>query len=102
MSIQKQFLKSRRECKVKFRLPKDQVRNGSAVHLVGDFNNWNPSATPMDQLKSGDYCTVLYLDPDQTYQFRYLVDGDEWITDVEADRVVPAPYPDAQNSVIVT
>ncbi len=102
MSIQKQFLKSRPECKVRFRVSKDQVNDASNVHLVGDFNDWDTSATPMDQLKSGDFCAVLYLEPDQSYQFRYLVDGNEWITDIEADRLVPTPYPDVQNSVIVT
>jgi 1,4-alpha-glucan branching enzyme len=102
MSIEKQFLKSRGEYKVKFRVDKRQARDANAVYLVGDFNDWNTSATPMDQLKSGDYCAVLYLDPDQTYQFRYLVDGKEWLTDVEADLLTPSPYADAQNSVIVT
>ena len=102
MSIQKQFLKSRGECKVKFRVPKEQVRDAAAVHLVGDFNGWDTAATPMDELKSGDFCTVLYLDPDQAYQFRYLVNSTKWLTDEEADRLVPSPYPDVQNSVVVT
>jgi 1,4-alpha-glucan branching enzyme len=102
MSIEKQFLKSRGECKVKFRVPREHVRGATAVHLVGDFNGWNLAATPMDELKSGDFCTVLYLEPDQAYQFRYLVDSTEWLTDEEADHLVPAPYPDAQNSVVVT
>lgn len=102
MSIQKQFLKSRPECKVKFRVPKERADGAERVSLVGDFNNWDASATPMDELKSGDYTAVLYLDPDQTYEFRYLVDGAHWINDEDAEQLVTTPYPDAQNSVVTT
>ena len=102
MSIQKQLLKSRPACKVKFRVPKDRADGAERVSLVGDFNNWDAAATPMDQLKNGDYTAVLYLDPDQSYEFRYLVDGIQWINDEEADHFAPTPYPDVHNSVILT
>lgn len=102
MSVQKQHLKSRPECKVKFRVPKSQIENAHSVHLVGDFNDWDPSATPMDQLKSGDFTTILYLSPGQEYEFRYLVNGDTWINDQESDSLSPTPYPGVQNSVVAT
>lgn len=102
MSIKKEFLKSRPECKVTFRLTKDELDNPETVHLVGDFNNWDTTTTPMDSLASGDFKTTLYLDLDKEYEFRYLINGEHWMNDEEADKKVSTPYPDVQNSVIVT
>ncbi len=102
MAIKKQFLKSRPECKVKFRVSKEQAADAESMHLVGDFNDWDTEATPMDQLKSGDFTVTLYLAPDQAYQFRYLVDGETWLNEQQADQLAPTPYPDVQNSVILT
>ena len=102
MTITKQFLKSRPECKVKFRVPKEQAGDAESIHLVGDFNDWDTEATPMDQLKSGDFTTTLYLEPNQACQFRYLVDDEQWLNDQEADQLAPTPYPGVQNSVILT
>jgi 1,4-alpha-glucan branching enzyme len=102
MTIKKQFLKSRPECKVQFRLSSDLAVDAERVYLVGDFNGWDTEATPLDRLKSGDFTTTLYLDLDRAHQFRYLVDGECWLNDQEADRLAPTPYPGVQNSVIVT
>ncbi|MGC9468317.1 MAG: isoamylase early set domain-containing protein [Anaerolineae bacterium] len=102
MTIKKQFLKSRPECKVKFRVTKDRAGGAQNVHLVGDFNDWDTEATPMKALKSGDFTTTLGLDLDQEYEFRYLLDGKRWLNDQTADKLVPTPYPNVQNSVIVT
>ncbi len=102
MSIKKQFLKSRPECKVKFRVTKDRAAGAEAVHLVGDFNDWDTSATPMRALKSGDFTASLDLDLDQAYAFRYLVDGETWLNDEDADRSEETPFPGVTNSVVVT
>ncbi|MCI6365047.1 MAG: glycoside hydrolase, partial [Spirochaetia bacterium] len=36
------------------------------------------------------------------YQFRYLLDGYKWENDWNADKYIPAPYSNADNSVVVT
>jgi len=102
MSVKKQFLKSKPQCKVKFRLSRGEIGSADAVSLVGSFNDWNHAATPMSELKSGDFTATLYLDLDQTYEFRYLIDDAVWVSDVNADGLVPAPYPEAHNSVVNT
>jgi hypothetical protein len=43
----------------------------------------------------------LNLEIGREYQFRYLVDDKEWENDMEADKFVPTPYGDSENSVIV-
>lgn len=101
MSIKKQFLKSKPLCKVTFDLPKETVGKAKSVSLVGDFNRWHKSATPMKKLKDGGFRTTVDLDVGQEYQFRYLIDKKVWENDGEADKLVPTIYPDAENSVIV-
>ena len=102
MSIKKQFLKSRSDCKVTFRVPREHVEGAESVQLVGDFNDWDATATPMDRLKSGEFTATLYLDLGKEVEFRYLVDGTTWLNDDMADRQAPTPYPNVTNSVIDT
>ena len=102
MSINKQFLKSRPECKVKFRVSNEKAGDAQSITLVGDFNDWDPTATPMDRLKSGDFTATLYLDLDRNYEFRYLADGETWMNDSQADGAVATEFPGEMNSVIDT
>ena len=44
----------------------------------------------------------IELDVNQEYQFRYLLDGYKWENDWKADKYIPAPYSNADNSVVVT
>src|SRR5215213_9569392 len=97
--LKKQFPKTKAGCKVEFSLS-DAVQ-GETVFLVGDFNEWNESATVMKREANGSFTVTLELDKDCEYQFRYLVNGTEWHNDVEADKFVPNPY-DGDNSVVVT
>ncbi|MEZ4829550.1 MAG: isoamylase early set domain-containing protein [Bacteroidia bacterium] len=101
MSITKKFLKSKSVCKVTFRLPKEAVANADSVSVVGEFNEWNPSAAPMKASKSGEFSTTLELEQGTEYQFRYLINGKDWTNDNEADNLSLHLYGDAQNSVIV-
>ena len=104
MSIKKQFLKTRPVCKVTFRVEKDQAEalDAESIHLVGDFNDWDETATPMKHLKKGDFKAILDLPIDGQYEFRYLVNGETWVNEDEADKLVATEYPEAENSVIIT
>ena len=58
---------------------------------MGEFNDWNPAATPMKYSKKKKAFTVtLDLEPGRQYQFRYVVDGDHWCNDWDADAYVPS------------
>jgi 1,4-alpha-glucan branching enzyme len=98
--FKKRFLKSG-EVKVEFVLPDALAAKADSAYLVGDFNNWDESATPMAKLKSGTYKVTLNLEPDREYQFRYLLNGNQWHNDWDADRYVPNPF-SGDNSVIST
>jgi len=100
MSIRKQFLKTRPVCKVTFKVPKNMGENADFAHLVGDFNDWSTSATPMKKLKTGRFTLTLDLAAHQSYQFRYLLGGADWGNDPDADDQVPTPFEGSYNSVI--
>jgi 1,4-alpha-glucan branching enzyme len=95
--LKKQYLKSRPVCKVTFSLPADTGADSAA--LVGDFNAWDSSATPMQVLKDGRFKVSLELDTDQQYQFRYLLDDSQWLNESEADGYASNPY-FSENSVL--
>lgn len=97
--IKKRVLKSKAVTKVTFVLPED-IR-AETCHLVGDFNDWDETATPMTRRKNGRFTVTLDLETGQEYQFRYLVDGAEWHNDWNADQYVPNPFT-GDNSVVVT
>ena len=100
MSIRKQFLKSRPVCKVTFKIPETVGNGAKTAHLVGEFNEWSTSATPMKRLKNGAFSTTVELTPNRSYQFRYLLGPSRWENDPEADAYLPTPFGDSRNSVI--
>ena len=101
MSIKKQYLKSKPECKVTFTLPKDMSRSAGSVYLVGEFNDWDANSHPMKLHKDGSFNLTINLEKGREYQFRYLIDGSTWENDDCADKYVRNPYGDSENSVVV-
>ena len=95
--LNKRFLKNK--CKVTFTLPKEI--SAESAFLVGSFNGWSKTATPLKQLKSGVWKVAVNLDKDREYQFRYFINGAEWHNDWEADAYVPNNV-DGDNSVVKT
>ena len=99
MSIEKKFLKAKPVCKVKFSLEGEQYQNASSVLLVGDFNNWKIGETPMKKAKTGSWSVSCDLETGREYQFRYLIDGNNWENDPQADSYVPSGL-GSENSVL--
>jgi 1,4-alpha-glucan branching enzyme len=100
MSIRKQFLKSQPVCKVTFHIPHTIGNSAGQAHVVGDFNNWSISATPMKRLKTGAFSATVELEKGRSYQFRYLLGQSHWENDPDADGYLATPFEDSQNSVI--
>lgn len=74
---------------VEFRLP--HATGAEEVCLVGEFNDWSTTAQPME--RDGDaFVTTVPLAPGRAYRFRYLLDGERWENDWEADAYVPNEY----------
>lgn len=68
------------------------------VYLVGDFNNWSPSADPMKDENGDGNWKLFYPLPPGVYQYKFVVDG-KWISDARN----PLSEPDGfgkRNSVV--
>ena len=100
MAIKKRYLKNG-TCKVTFDLPREITESARKVTVVGEFNNWDPSATPMRRQKDKVYKVTMNLEPGREYQFRYLIDEKKWVNDWKADKYVPSPVGNCENSVLV-
>ncbi|MGS2720200.1 isoamylase early set domain-containing protein [Paraglaciecola aestuariivivens] len=100
MSFKKQYLKSKPICKVTFKLSKEEAQAANTVRLVGDFNDWDKTASPMKKLKNGSFTTTVNLSKDKAYQFRYLLDDKEWENDWQADGYIPSPVSLEDNSLL--
>ena len=81
----KTMLKDGSKAKVTFEL---KVEAGG-VSLAGDFNGWDEHGTTLVRRKDGRFSTTLTLPTGQAYRYRYLVDGDQWENDGDADRYEP-------------
>ncbi len=96
MSITKQYLKSKPVCKVTFTVPAEEAKK---VAVVGDFNNWSPKESALKKLKNGTFKGTFELPKEQTYEFKYLVDGN-FVNEPEADRFQWNDYAGAENAVL--
>lgn len=94
--LKKRFFKSVDQCEVTFRVEPEQAES---VALVIESNGWKP--IQMEQLKSGPFKTTLRLPVERRLQFRYLVDGDTWQNDIEADAYEPNEFGES-NSIVET
>ena len=72
-----------------FRLPASV--GAERVWLVGELNDWSRTAHPMR--REGEWFSVtLGLEPGRSYRYRYLLDGERWENDWEADEYVPNEF----------
>jgi RNA polymerase sigma-70 factor, ECF subfamily len=54
--------------------------SAKSVALIGDFNRWDPSATPLTRSAAGIWGRTLRLTAGR-HEYAYLVDGKRWVTD---------------------
>ncbi|WP_458627727.1 isoamylase early set domain-containing protein [Winogradskyella sp. PC D3.3] len=98
MAIKKQYLKSKPVCKVTFSVPAEDAQS---VAVVGSFNAWNTkNATELKKLKNGTFKGTVDLARDNSYEFRYLVDGKSYINDEQADGYAYNEFAGDKNCVI--
>lgn len=97
--IKKQFLKSKPVCKATFTFPAEAAPEAKTIEILGDFNNWK-DGVKMTKQKNGIFKATVELETGKEYQFRYLIDGETWENDWEADKYVSTPY-GADNSVVI-
>jgi 1,4-alpha-glucan branching enzyme len=76
--------------------------DANSVAVVGDFNSWDANdGLQMHKNKEGHWEATITLEAEREFQYRYLIDGNDWLNDEEADKFEAHPY-GGQNSVVVT
>ncbi len=93
----KNYSKSGTICRVTFKYTHSE--NADNAVLVGDFNSWSFQKSPMKKLKDGSFSVTISLQAGNSYQFRYVLDGDIWENDAEADSYIPNRYGE-DNSIV--
>lgn len=81
--LKKHYSKTGRYCRVTFKLPSELAAESATV--CGEFNDWDPASTPMKRLKDDSFSVTLSLPTGRDYRFRYLLDGERWENDWNAD-----------------
>jgi len=74
--------------------------DAARVSLVGDFNNWDPRATPLRQETGGVWSIVVPLAPGR-HVYSFVVDGTEWVPDSAAARAPDSEFGGANSVVLV-
>lgn len=69
-----------RKVAVLLQLTNEEAHNANEVALVGEFNNWNKKSHIMKKTITGFEITIE-LSKGNTYQFKYVLDGQTWIND---------------------
>ena len=65
--------------RVTFALPAGQPPG--AVSVVGDFNDWDPFAHPLQRRSNGTRSAAVTVPAGATLRFRYLAEGGVWFDD---------------------
>ena len=71
------------------------------ICLVGDFNDWHRTSHLFCRDREGNWTITIDLNLGRAYQFRYLIDGETWRNDGQADAYVHNLY-GTDNFVVVT
>lgn len=94
--LKKTFTPKRTICKVTFSIPAEWADND--VKLVGDFNDWDKESDSLEK-KNNKWEVTMRLKPENTYRFKYLIDGENWENDDAADSYVPNDF-GSEDSVV--
>lgn len=86
--IQKTYLKTKNQCKVKFTTKIEDAQRVEVVGLSGDWDN--PIALTKKQ--GGTFSGEVSLPKNSTHEFKYLVNGSEWRNEPDADGEAPNEY----------
>lgn len=97
--IHKKPSKHQGRVSVTFVLPAERVQG--SVSVVGDFNNWDPSAHPLKRKSNKTSSATVLLEAGQRHVFRYVCGDGSWTNEDDADAFEPNGFGDV-NCVLMT
>ena len=63
------------------------AHDAARVHVVGDFNAWDPEATPLRATAGGDVWVATVRLPPGRHEYAFVIDGTRWTLDPGAPAV---------------
>ena len=96
--LKKRFFKTKEECEVTFEYAGTEAND---VALVGEFNDWYPLSMKKAKKKGSPFRIKIRLPKNGNYQFRYILDQQEWVNEESADAFWPNEFGE-ENSVVTT
>lgn len=88
--------------KAQVRFVLDARGNALSAAVCGEWNGWSPDAAVMDRDARGEFSLTIELEAGRTYRFRYLLDGERWENDWDADAYLPNAFGDEDSLVDLT
>jgi 1,4-alpha-glucan branching enzyme len=85
--ITKKYSKTGKSCRVTFKFT-PETEAVEKVILLGEFNDWGDKGHEMVKRKAGHYSVSVQLDAEKDYQFRYLINDQDWSNGEGADNFV--------------
>ncbi|MBP6396638.1 MAG: hypothetical protein KA340_02070 [Saprospiraceae bacterium] len=100
--MKKELIKNQANYAVTFHynaIPENPVHS---VIVLGDFNEWSlENGFELKANKNGDFEGKFKIPAGRDYHFRYLVNGNRWANEKDADRFESSPlHPHIDNSVL--
>jgi len=92
--ITKTYLKTKNVCKVKFTF----AETAETVAILGLNNDWETSVA-LTKKKDGTFACEVSLPKETRHEFKYLVNGSDWLNESAADAEVANVY-GGTNSVV--
>ncbi len=80
-------VRGRPRVRIEFVLP--ERRLSGPVSVVGEFNDWDPAALPLEVRDDGTRAATVVLDAGRSYAFRYRGADGRWYDEETSDGVVP-------------
>ncbi|MBR4264544.1 MAG: isoamylase early set domain-containing protein [Bacteroidales bacterium] len=77
--------KSTKSPEAKFHLTNQEAENAEFVAVAGTFNNWDKEANKLNKTTDGFELSLPL--PKGRYEFKYVLNGEKWITAPTGDKV---------------
>ncbi len=79
----------------------DRERQAHSVTVAGDFNQWDPDATPMTWKAPGLWSVQVTFDRPDWYSYKFVINGRQWVVDPENLNREPDGYGGENARVVI-
>jgi 1,4-alpha-glucan branching enzyme len=97
--MKKQISKTTAKATVTFSISAELLNGAKKASVAGEFNGWNPETNPFRMCK-GVGSAKVELEKGKEYQYKFVINGEKWVNDPEADKQVGNEFGET-NSVVV-